>query len=186
MSQNLIDGPMPDRILSTPLPGPLMTELEDTTTYPPPEDSIATSQERVDISHSAVDSHDEQEQEEEQEQEQSKILHSISQSPSPAHQSPLPDNNAMTEQFASISLSSTHLAARARSLTPPFWDLSPDESLPTQTINEGPPAASFLLDATQSVEAVQPKPEDDQVLQSDSPVLMKLQKTQRLTDYGIE
>lgn len=171
MSQNQTEGPMPDRILSTPLPGPRMTESEDAIAYPPSEDPIATSQERVDITHSAVDSHDEQEQE------QSQILHSISQSPSPARQSPFPDN-IMTKQFASISLSSTHLS-QERSLTPPFWDLSPDESSPSRTIDEGPPAASLLLDATQSVEVVQSKSEDGQVSQSDNLVLRKLLKEHR-------
>ncbi|KAG0089499.1 hypothetical protein BGZ92_004692 [Podila epicladia] len=78
-------------------------------------------------------------------------------------QSPLPDNT-MTEQFASISSASTPLLdVRARSLTPPYWDLSPDEASPSQSTNEGPPVASLLLDATQTdTEVVQPKAEDDQ------------------------
>ncbi|KAG0025518.1 hypothetical protein BGZ81_007105 [Podila clonocystis] len=80
------------------------------------------------------------------------------------HQSPLPDNNAMTEQFASISLASTSLVeVRGRSLTPPFWDLSPDEASPSHITGDGPPAASLLLGATQTdVEVMQPKAEDDQ------------------------
>ncbi|KAG0089019.1 hypothetical protein BGZ93_010074 [Podila epicladia] len=78
-------------------------------------------------------------------------------------QSPLPDNT-MAEQFASISSASTPLLdVRARSLTPPYWDLSPDEASPSQSTNEGPPVASLLLDATQTdTEVVQPKAEDDQ------------------------
>ncbi|KAG0352457.1 hypothetical protein BG005_008125 [Podila minutissima] len=70
----------------------------------------------------------------------------------------------MAEQFASISLASTPLLeVQTRSLTPPFWDLSPDEASPSQIASEGPPVASLLLDATQTdVEVVQPKAEDDQ------------------------
>lgn len=170
MSQNLMESLMPDRILSTPLPapetGPLVSETEDTTrhhTHPEEhlEEHLETvSQKRVDRTHSAVDSPDQKEQEE-----QSQNLHSNSQSHSPMRQSPLPDNNAMAEQFASISLASTPLLeVQTRSLTPPFWDLSPDEASPSQIASEGPPVASLLLDATQTdVEVVQPKAEDDQV-----------------------